>query len=172
MQTMKTGFSATPNQIRAAEQLFLAEAIELTVRPTVLAYRQAIVERLQPRTAACWKEDGLDRIITDPDQMYLAEDGVFEMYDAECQKARDAAGLKVSHPDKCPLLEARAAVTTAKNALIEAMRPVADITAHALLCAGLDQYDQYVLQASRLLAPFVRDAEEIAQTAVCEGSVA
>jgi len=152
---MKT-FKPTTSQISIANTVFKAMAYEQCVRPIVEGYQRRILADLQSPPALDYGDDSsAPKIVLEPKHSYLLPDDVFKVYHARCQKARDAAGFKVDHPDKCPLLIAEHLVIQAKQALIEEMEPVTGLSLDMLTQAGLDNYHQYIELTLKLLAPFV-----------------
>lgn len=156
-----TKFEPTAEMVRAAETLFLAMAHESLIRPIVTSYKTAILAKNGWRIRPAFTKRFGDEIIVDPKDAYLMDESEFASYHLQCKAARDAAQLPVDHPDQCPLFVAEDVVRQAKHALIECMYPVTKMSAHRLLCAGMNDYEKYVGLALRLLAPFGRKASDI-----------
>jgi hypothetical protein len=113
------GFRPSEAMIRAAETLFLAMAMEGTVRPVVEKYKLAILAKHQFPVAAKWREYDLPEKVLDLKWAFLLSKEDSKVYFKECFDARDTAGLKVSRPGNCPLLEAEEDVRQAQNAFIK-----------------------------------------------------
>ena len=162
--------SPTPEQIRAAETLFLAMAHEQTVTPIVEAYQREILARREWMPAPKWREmmeegggkapDDFIRRITSPDDAFLMSDADTKLYAEECNKAREAAGLKVESDEFCPMLVAKHARVLAENALIDAMDATIPGISRVRTAALSKRYEALEL-IRKLLAPFVRPASEI-----------
>lgn len=155
-------FKPTPGMIAAAENLFLALAIEQTIRPVVEGYQRQILSDGQWHINAKYvgQRGTVDRIILDPKESWLMADGDFVTYEQRCRLARDAARLSVELDEHCPLLIVEDTVRLAKRAMIDAMEETTGITADKLLCAGMAKYNQYVDLTMKLLATFV-DKQQI-----------
>jgi hypothetical protein len=137
--------------VAAAEAVFTAMAFERTIREVVEPYQRKIL-----------KELGWDIELK---STWTLPDTVFAEFVKRCHEERDKAGLKVDSPEQCPLLVAENLVMEAEHALIEAVQPLTDITLDHLLCSpdgkGLEHLAHYIDLNLRLLAPFVRSADEI-----------
>ena len=152
----------TSKMIRAAETLFLAMTVEQTIRPVVEAYEKEIMVRLQMRTDPKWAKYGIDRLVLERKDTFLLSKEDSERFIAETFKARDAAKLKVDHPEACPLLVAINHVVKAENALIETMGEHPQLGAlKNVLVLSLDKRKQAIEMTLRLLAPFVRNSEDM-----------
>lgn len=154
-------FKPTPLMISAAETLFTAMAFDSLVRPIVLKYQAEILAAGQWHIRPDFAKRLGDEIILEPKYSYQMTDENFAVYDASCKVARAKANLHVDNEDQCPLLVAEHQVIAAKHALIEVMFDVGKATTHQLLCAGKDKYEQYIDLCLKLLAPFVRNADQI-----------
>jgi hypothetical protein len=156
------------NQISAARALMLAMAHEQTVRPIVEAYRTAILAKGQWRRRADFVAHGeADEVILDQNLSYhLAEDDA-KIYYAECNKARDAAGLKVDNPEACPLCVAENLRVQAETALIKTLGdiPGMETFKEKLFVLTLDQRAKLVKLALGMCAPFVGNAADILNAA-------
>jgi hypothetical protein len=156
-------FRPTAEQRAAAEACFLAMAHEQAIRPIVEAYERDILTRGQWRPAAMFFEQGASAApITEPRDAWTMDEADHAVYVAECHTARDAAGLAVDAPDKCPLLMAEWQRTKAETALLEAIAATPGLES---LQPGpwmtVDLHAQAVDLALRLMARFVRDAGAI-----------
>lgn len=156
-------FTPTPDQIRAAENYLTALAFEGAVRPVVEAYQNEILARHQYRVAVKWVEMGMDDkpILRDKDAFLMSDEDA-AAYFAECHKAREAAGLKVAHPDNCPLLEAENVTRLAAQALLEAVAttPGLEPLGRSPMLT-LEARDKAIDLSVRLLAPYVGSADAI-----------
>lgn len=155
----KQTFTPTPGMISAAEALFMAMALEQTVRPIVRAYQEKILAEAQWSTDPHWLDHGMESfVILDPKDAFLMSNANFAEYDARCKVERIAAGLHVDDPEQCPLCVADHTVALAKHALIEEMTAITpNVTANRLLCAGMEKYDEFIELTLRLLAPFCKN---------------
>jgi len=159
---MKT-FKPTYEMIQAANTVLIAMAHTQTIKPIVNAYQQALIDKMGAPVSSEFKNRQDMGIITNPKHSYLMDDTDFRWYDFECKKAAKAAGLKVSKPDNCPLLEAEEVERIAKNYLIEVMQPIIKMTKDDLLCNknGLENYAKVIDLTLRLLAPYCNKSEFI-----------
>ena len=159
----KSGFAPTQQLIRAAEHVLVCKAFEQQIRPVVEAYETAILAKHHFRPDPKYREHlNVDRILDRKvDYLMSAEDS--QVYHAECFKARDAAGLKVSRPENCPLLEARNLLLEAENAFIIELgtMPGLEVFASKRWSLDLKQRAQVIDLGLRLVAPFVAQSNEI-----------
>jgi len=147
----------TQDMITAAENVFVAMAFAETIRPIVRKYQTRILKRHQYHISPEFTRYGEpDKIILNPEDSWLLADADFQVYHAECKKARDAAKLKVENDDFCPLLVAESLQRDAEHALVAAMEPLTGLSADQLLCSALDNYKKYLDLTLKLLAPFVK----------------
>lgn len=138
MQTARE-FRLTPEQIAAGKNVFLMMALVDMMRPIVEGYQQKILNELgYPELTPC--------------TAYQLPNGVDTTYYARCNEERIKAGLKVENQEHCPLLVAEDMLRVARNTLIEAFEPVTGLTTHALCCAGMDKYHEYIDLTLRLVA--------------------
>ena len=160
---MKT-FTPSPEQIRLAEAVFTATALEQTIRPIVVAYETAILAKHQFKIDRLWVEKGAaDKVILDRKDSFLLSKEDAQVYFAECHAARDAANLKVKHPENCPLLEAEHLRMDAENALLKAMSSQPGLESFAKGYLTLEVRNKAIDLTLRLLAPFCGNAETILQ---------
>lgn len=166
MQPMtKANFKPSPELIQSAENLFLAMAVEQEIRPKVEAYETEILARHRFKPAAQYRDYVKDEAILSRKDSFLLGDDDAKVYFAECFAARDAAGLKVSKPQNCPLLEAECTRMEAQNAFIKALGAIKGLEAfaekpHVLTIA---QRDKVIDIGLRLVAPFVGNSKTILQ---------
>jgi len=156
------------NQISAARALMLAMAHEQLVRPIVEGYRAEILARHQFRPSAEMLAHGVaDEPILNEKRSYYMNEEDAAVYHAECQKARDAAKLKTSHPEGCPLCEAEYLRIQAETALIKTLGdiPGMETFKEKLYVLTLDQRAKLVKLALGMCAPFVGDAADILNAA-------
>lgn len=157
-------FKPTEEQIRLAEAVFTAMAFELTVRPIVEAYETAILAKHQFRIAKEWVDHNMaDRVILDRKDSFLLSAEDAKVFYAECFAARDAANLKVSNPEFCPLCVAEHLRIDAENALMKAMGSTPGLEAFASGFMTLELRSKAIDLTLRLLAPFCDDANSILQ---------
>lgn len=153
----KPEFDPTRAMIEAAENVFLAMAHHLAIEPIVTGYQVEIL-RSNGWTMMPWLREKLGAdcpVIRDPKLAFLLSQRDLEEYDRQCQLARRQAGLVVSEPSHCALLEAETALMQARRNLCDAMTPVTGITADQLWNLGKGVHDEYVEKTLQLLAPFV-----------------
>lgn len=158
-------FRPSADMIRVAEALMVAMAHEQLVRPVVEAYENAILAKHQfpvseQDSAAAEKKTVLDR-----KDAFLLSDDDFLVYHAECLAARDAAKLKVSKPENCPLLEAETMRIEAENALIKQLGNIQGMeTFKENNCVMTLELRASVIDIGlKLVAPFVDDATGVLQ---------
>ncbi len=167
MQQTKA-FKPTDEQIRLAEDVFTTMAHEQTVRPIVEAYETAILAKYQFRIAKKYVDHGMtDRIILDRKDTCLLSADDAKVYFAECFAARDAANLKVSNPEFCPLCVAEHLRIDAENALIKAMGSTPGLEAFASGFMPQELRSKVIDLTLRLLAPFCGNASSILQRYGC-----
>lgn len=155
-------FTPTENQVRLAESLALAMAHEDLVRPIVEKYENDILAKHQFRIAPRWVEKGCtDRLILNRKDAYLLPDDDAQVFYAECYAARDAAGLKVDHPEACPLLAAEYLRITAENELLAEMGKIPGLESLGKAFMSLELKARAVKLSLELLAPFCRNADDI-----------
>lgn len=155
-------FVPNPEQINMAEALFAAMAHESLVRPVVEQYEATILEEHRFKIAPKWVELGVqDQVILDRKRTYLlsADDSKADF--AECFTARDAAKLKVDHPEQCPLLEAESLRISAENALLVTFSTIPGFEAFAKPLLSMELRQKAVDITLRLMAPFCGTAEHI-----------
>ena len=163
-------FNPTPEQISAAETVFLTMAHLGVVKPIVDAYQREILGRNRwkpaPELADAVGQQGVD-IILDPQHSYLLSDEDMSSYTRQCNEARIAAGLHVESPEYCPALVAGEDLRKAKRLLVDAFQPVTGLSADALLAHKIADYDRYVDLTLSLMAPFCNPQKRLAE--LCEG---
>lgn len=150
-------FQPSDAMIRAAENLLMAKSVVVSLEPIVLSYQRAILATGQWSIRPEMAERLGDEWVLDPLDAYLLSDADRSVFQAQCNAARDEAGLVVKYPEECPLLVAKSAVVKAQNELIDAMKEQNKKTVDTLLLLGIDAYEQYVEECLQLLAPFVRN---------------
>ncbi|MDP1968029.1 MAG: hypothetical protein Q8K31_02425 [Burkholderiaceae bacterium] len=155
-------FHPSDELIRAAETLFMAMALESTVRPVVEQYSRAILAKHQFQIDAQWREHGMEGAVLDPKRSYLLSNEDADTYHRECRAARDAARLKVSRPDNCPLLEAESDLLQAQNAFITQLSALPGLELFGKTeMLSLAQRAKVVDLGLRLVAPFVSNADTL-----------
>lgn len=157
-------FKPTEDQIRLAEALMVAMAFEATIRPIVVAYETAILEKHRFPIARKWVEMGVtDRIILDRKDSYLLSEADAKVFHAECLTARDAAKLKVENPEYCPLLVAEHLRLDAERALLKAMAATPGLEAFGKGFMTLEQRARALDLIFKLVAPFCAKQPELMQ---------
>lgn len=152
-----TKFQPTDTMVHSAEILLQAIAKVERLKPIVLGYKRAILENGQWSVRSDQAASLGDEWVLDPLDAYRLSDEDRAVFEAQCNAARDEAGLEAAPPDQCPLLAAEQAVVMAKHAMIDAMFVHEKKTVEALLLLGIDEYEQYVEECLQLLAPFVKN---------------
>lgn len=109
--------------ISAAQKLMKAMAHEDAVRPIVEAYENAILAKHQWHISPEYivEFDMSDRVILNREDAYLLGSANIVEFYKECFFQREAAGMHTSHPEGCPLLEARYHRYQAETELIRVM---------------------------------------------------
>lgn len=153
----------TQEMITAAEVFLLAKILEEAIEPVVTQYSKRILEKHQFKASNRWKEfpELAKKVILDPKLVYLLSNKDMATYLAETFIARDNAGLKVSHPENCPYLEAKNHRVEAENALLETVskhQKLGNLKPHLLT---LDERAKVIDLILTLLAPYVRKGDEI-----------
>lgn len=155
-------FNPTQDQIRLGEAVCLAMAHEDMVRPIVEAYETKILAKHQFRIAKEWVKAGEpDQIILDRKKSFLLSQEDAAVFYAETYAERDAANLKVSDPEHCPLCVAKDLRIQAENALLKAMASTPGLQALGNGCMTLEQRSKAIELTLKLLAPFFGDAGTI-----------
>lgn len=164
----KKGFTPSASLIRNAENLLLCMAMEQEVRPVVEAYETAILAKHQFKPAAKWR-DHLDAgVVLDRKSCFLLSDEDAKIFYAECFVARDKAGLKVSKPENCPLLEAENTRRLAEDAFIGELGKLPGLEGLSDGCLTLEMRAKVIDSGLRMVAPFVGTSKEILQRVVAE----
>jgi hypothetical protein len=162
--TARPPFQPTANMIQAAEQVFLAMAVEQSIRPIVEGYqRKVLAERTWKPAPAL--EDGPQRRrdepianeITDIKDAWMMADGDFAIYRKRCNEERIAAKLHAETDDHCPLLVAENISRLAKHALCDAMAAITSIDGTKAATLARADYDSLVDLTLKLLAPYVKN---------------
>lgn len=144
--------------------LILAMAHEQTIKPIVEAYERAALERHQFRIAPKWVDRGMaDQVILDPVEAHLLGDEDAAVYYRDCYAARDAAGLVVDHPEKCPYCVAHNLRLKAEESMLEALSEAPGLGhLKEMFYADGELSDKAIDLGLRLLTPFV--AKNMVQT--------
>jgi hypothetical protein len=148
--SMKTTFTPTQEQIRAAVAVFISMAHEQTMKEIVEGYQAKVLKRHN------FKDSFNGTIITDPRKAWGMSEEDFKVYLEECNTEREIAGLKVQSDDRCPLLEAQSMLSKARRNLIDVCSPTFRVSAGDLLCRSLDKYNAYVELLLKWIAPFCK----------------
>jgi hypothetical protein len=149
-------FKPTKEMITSAENLFLAMALENTIRPIVEAYqRKVFAERTWEVDEALQKVPGVPETIVDVKHAWLMSGPDFAVYLTRCNEVRNAAKLHAETTDHCPLLVAENTVRLARHALCNSMVDVTKIDGATAASLPSADYDHLVDTTLKLLAPFV-----------------
>lgn len=101
-------------------------------------------------------ESGLDdRVVLDPKEAFLLDDGDAAKFYAACDEARRHAGLSVSDDQYCPHLEAEEDLRKAEAELIKEMSSVTGIDKSRAATMTWPQHRSLIDLMLRLLSPFV-----------------
>lgn len=150
-------FVPTRAMIEAAEDVFLALAIEGTMRPIVQAYqRKVLAERKWLVAPEMQAVAGVEEYVTDIKYAWMMSKEDFTVYHQRCNEERIAAKLPAETDDHCPLLVAENATRLAKCVLLDAMISITKIDSKAA-SMSLENRDELVDLTLRLLAPFVKN---------------
>jgi hypothetical protein len=159
-------FKPTAEMIAAAENVFLAMAIEGTTRPIVVGYqRKILTEREWYSDPAMSNVPGVPERITDPKYAWIMASEDFALYHKRCNEERIAAKLQVETDDQCPLLVAKNVTRLAKTALLDTMASITKIDGATAASMKAADYDKMVDITLRLLAPFVKNVLATPQAA-------
>lgn len=154
--------------IAAAENVFLAMAIEGTTRPIVEAYQRKILgerEWLSAPAMTSTNAPGVPDRVTEPKFAWVMGEADFAQYRKRCNEERIAAKLPAETDDHCPLLVAENITRLAKTALLDTMAGITRIDGAAAAALKAADYDKMVDLALRLLAPFVKNVLATPQAA-------
>ena len=130
MTHMQAQTKFTQVMIEAASALVLAQARLDRIKPIVIGYQTAVLEKHRFQIAEKWRpyfEPDLSVVLT-PAHAHLLGDRDFARYLDECEVAIHAYGLKTERPGLCPLGDAAYQVNKAKKALVAAMAPITMIS--------------------------------------------
>ena len=156
---LASSFQPSGRQIKAAESLFVAIAMEETMRPIVEGYQKSILARHKFHKDVKWSERvGDDEVIVDPKISYLLNDEDAAVYHAECNATRDSLGLKTEKPGNCPLLEAEYARLRCESALLTAMGDTKEFEALARANLSGAKRVEAVSLALKILAPHCKES--------------
>lgn len=151
-------FKPTPEMIAAAENVFLAMAMEGTTRPIVESYQKKVIaEREWHSDPAMSNAPGIPDRIVDPNYAWTMSAEDFAAYRKRCNEERIAAKLPAETGNHCPLLVAEHITCLAKTAMLDTMAGITNISGAAAAGMKTADYDQLVDLALRLLAPFVKN---------------
>ena len=159
-------FQPTPEMIRAAENVFTAQALHDTVESIVKAYQTRILVEGQWPVASKLRDAGIHETIDDPAKSWFLAPADYQTYLTRCEEERINAGLRVSKEGNCPLLEAESTLRQAQYVLIALMAPMTKISEADARMFPNELRDQVVDLSLRLLAPYVRDGKAIIQALV------
>ena len=159
-------FKPTPEMIAAAENVFLAMAIEGTTRPIVEGYRKKVIaERVWLSDPATSSDPGVPERVTDPRYAWIMAPDDFAAYCKRCNEERIAAKLSAETDDHCPLRVAENMTRLAKTTLLDTMAGITNISGAAAAGMKTADYDKLVDLTLRLLAPFVKNVLATPQAA-------
>lgn len=161
-------FKSTLEMIVAAENVFLAMAIEGTTRPIVETYQKKILserEWLSDPALTSTNAPGVPDRVTDPKYAWVMGADDFGLYRKRCNEERITANLPAETDDHCPLLVAENITRLAKTALLDTMASITKIDGATAAAMKADDYNKMIDLALRLLAPFVKNVLAVPQTA-------
>ena len=159
-------FKPTPDQISAAQAVFVAMAYVDTLRPKIEEIHAKIMYDLSPLAdVERWTKDGRNCLPED-EQVYIIKwSHLYMAKDEEARKCFDLnnklmkeAGFDVK-PDYCPLLIAEDLLRQAQRLLIESMHPIIKMSVDDLICSkgGMKNYTKVIDLTLGLLAPYVKN---------------
>lgn len=149
-------FKPTQEMITAAENLFLAMALENTIRPVVESYqRKVFTERTWEVDQALLAVPGVSERIDDIKNVWMMSTANFAVYRTRCNEERIAAKLHAETDDHCPLLVAENTTRLARQALCDSVVSMTKIDGATAAALPAADYDQLVDITLKLLAPFV-----------------
>lgn len=160
----KTQFTPTPAMIEAAENVFLAIAMEGTTRPIVEAYQRKVLAERKWMVAPEMLAGDVDEQVTDIKYAWTMSNEDFALYRQRCNEERIAAKLTVESDDHCPLLVAENVTRLAKCALLDSVASITGISGRAAAMSPANQ-DKLVDLTLRLLAPYAKNVLAAAQAA-------
>lgn len=157
-------FVATKEMLDCVKNVLLCQAMVATIKPIVEAYQKDILQRHQFHiwdyaTREDMKKQKTDRICLDEKDAFLISDEDFKIYDQECKKARDEAGLKVDMDEFCPLLVAENLLGKANNLLLDSMFPVTGLKQEDYFRSGdgCKTYDKAINLITSLLVAYTKE---------------
>ncbi|MFC5550167.1 hypothetical protein [Massilia aerilata] len=154
----RPSFKPTPEMITAAENVFLAMAIEGATRPIVETYQKKVLsEREWHSDPATREAPGIPERVTDPKYAWVMGAEEFALYRKRCNEERIAAKLSAETEDHCPLLVAENTTRLAKTALLDTMAGITKIDGATAAGMKPADYDRLIDVTLRLLAPFVKN---------------
>lgn len=157
-KSLNKKFTPTQGMLTAAENVFLAMAVEGTTRPIVEAYqRKILAERKWPVAVDMRANKGSTEEVTDIKHAWLMSTEDFAVYLQRCNEERIEANLSVETDDQCPLLVAENVTRLAKDELLAAMAGITKIERTAIAQLSLSNREKLVDLSLRLLAPFVKN---------------
>ena len=160
IKTLIKNFKITNDMKRTAKTVFLCMAYRDTIKPIVEEYQRKVLKFWKFPCASTWRGRAfVEGAILDPKDSYLLSEEDFKLYHADLQDEQKAAGLKVDHPDHCPLLIAESNLVDAEKLLLRVMEPFTGVKLDDVL-GNMDVYHKYVDLSLRLLAPHVKTATE------------
>ncbi len=155
----------TQELISAAQQLLFAMAYERHVGPIVIDYETEILKRLQLRSDPSFREFGIDKVILDRKETFMLGTADREVFFRETYKARDAARLRVAHPQGCPLSEAVMQRLQAERSLFRAMADHPQLGDFARAADSgmltMSERQRLVDLTLAVLSPYVGDASQV-----------
>jgi len=144
----------TPELKAAVEALVIAKAYTEAIRPTVVGYQTAILERRRfPYSRAIAqryiKRGGVvPAYVADPKESYMMTKRDFRSYLAELRRAQAEAGFKVKK-DECPLLVAEYGQIKAEWAVLKAGQYIFDAVCIKAGHALVDLMEVYNMEIRR-----------------------
>lgn len=166
---MKPSFSPTPEMINAAELCVMAMAHTQTIRPIVEEHKKKVLAENSYPFADRFKEMARKRghelaeFCKEDNAIYMMSDEDFQDYHAKCLALHLSKGIKVEHPDHCPLLVAEELQRKAERHLCEVMEPITKLSVDDVLCSadGIKNYNQLIDLTLRLLVPYLNSSNQV-----------
>lgn len=147
----------TQEMVDVAECLMAAMALRDTVKPIVRKYETAILASREWQVASKFEARLGERIITDPEKVYLLSPEDMAEYEALRQKACKESGLYVKEPEFCPFCVARHKVIQYEAKMLDSMAHVTGFS-YADISVHMDLREKTVTLTKSLLFSRCREA--------------
>lgn len=153
-------FKPTCEMIQSANCLLAAKAFLAEIDTIVNGYGQKILAEKQWPIAQKWVAMGMDkRVILEPKSAFLLSPEHLKTYYELTFIEREKAGLKVSHPENCPLLEAKTLELEAKKAFLDATSSITGVSFEKAASHSIKLLDQLTELTLALMVPYLKPEE-------------